>query len=198
MGILSHRIGPAAISFGSRRTLLPVALMLFLCLFVPRAHGQSREYQLKAAFVFNFAQFTDFPTNAFPSTNSPLVIAVLGENPFGDTLQKLVEGERIAGHPVEVRQCERVSETEGAHVLFLARSAWPSWREVARRVAGKPMLTVCEMETFTREGGMIRLFTAGNKIQFNINPTAAQKAGLNLSSKLLRLATIVREGDSVE
>ena len=170
--------------------LIAVALVYWLA---PSALGQSREYQLKAAFVFNFAQFTDFPTNAFTSPDSPLVIAVLGENPFGNTLETLVKGEKIAGRAVEVRYCERLREIEGAHVVFLAKSHWGTLNELLREVRGKPVLTISEMETFARKGGLIRLFLNGNKIEFNINPDAAKRAGLNLSSKLLRLATIVRD-----
>lgn len=152
--------------------------------------AQPSEYQLKAAFLYHFAQLVNWPSDAFVESGSPMVIAVLGENPFGKQLEEAVQGKSINGHPLTVKAVQTIAElTNGCHVLFIATSEKKRLSEILATVRGKSMLTVGETEEFTETGGMINFIMEGTKIRFQINDSAAKKAGLKISSKLLSLAT---------
>jgi hypothetical protein len=147
----------------------------------------SREYKLKAAFVFNFCQFVEWPANAFNNTDS-LVIGVFGHNPFGPFLQETVSGEKVGKRAVIVRYIEDVDEIEKCHLLFIA-DPYQS-KQVLAAVKGKSVLTISDSPTFLAEGGIIRFVTRRNNIKFAINLDEAKSEGLVISSKLLRLADI--------
>jgi len=176
---------------------LLASLRLFLLLagagaLAIRPRGaQNREYDLKAAFVFNFVQFVTWPDSAFAEANSPYVIGILGENPFGSALEDMVRGEKVNGRPLEVRKVANTKEVEECHILFVSRSEAAGLETVLWRVRAKPVLTVSEIDEFTERGGIIRLYNAGNKVRFQINAEEARAAGLRISSKLLRLAEVV-------
>jgi hypothetical protein len=156
-----------------------------------RAQGtQPSEYQLKAAFLYHFAQLVNWPAEAFAQTNSPLVIGVLGENPFGTQLEESVRGKNVNGHPLAVREVQTLGEvTNICHILFISASEKKRLSEILAAAREKSVLTVSETENFTETGGMINFILDGTKIRFQINNAAAKAAGLKLSSKLLTLAT---------
>lgn len=173
------------------RTILPMLCLLGM-LAETRVVAQSRESDLKAAFVFNFAQFVEWPSEAFASTNSPFVIGILGNsNPFGKTLDELVAKEKTGGHPMEVRLFRSIEEVKQCHILFITSSEAPRLREIFAWLDNRPILTVGDIDEFIPRGGMIRLYTASNKIRIRISLEAAKRAKLNVSSKLLRLADVV-------
>ncbi len=179
------------------RKLLP---LLCAILIAPPGHAQaptpaSREYAIKAAFLFNFAQFVEWPTNVFAEADSPFVIGVLGANPFGKSLEEIVRGESIRGHPVQVRYLRADEPIADCTALFISQSENARLEAILQSLERKPVLTVSDVERFARRGGMIRFVNQQNKIRFTINPEAAKNAGLSLSSKLLRLGEIVRTGD---
>jgi len=167
-----------------------VCALVFVALQSP-ARAQSREYQLKAAFLFQFTKFVEWPEGSFASTNSPLVIGILGENPFEGALERLVEGERVNGRPLILRQLEPDAAVDSVHVLFVARSEAGRAASLMRPLAGKPVLTVSDIEGFASRGGCAELFVDQNRIRFRVNPRTAGDARLSISSKLLRLADIV-------
>jgi hypothetical protein len=153
------------------------------------------EYQVKAVFLFNFAQFVGWPPSAFADSVAPLVICVFGEDPFGPYLDETVRGETVQAHPLAVQRYHRVEQTKGCHILFVGRQEQDRLDEILDTLKGRPALTVSDAEGFARRGGMIRFMTDRNRIRLRINLEAARSANLTLSSKLLRPAQIVRTGE---
>jgi hypothetical protein len=152
--------------------------------------GQLTEYQLKAAFLYHFAQLVDWPARAFAGPNSPMVIGVLGQNPFGHHLEATIRGKSVNGHPLEIKEFQTLAEvTNGCHVLFIGTSEKKQLPEIVAALRGTSVLLVGEMDRFIEGGGMINFVLDGAKIRFQINDAAAQRAGLKMSSKLLSLAS---------
>jgi hypothetical protein len=149
------------------------------------------EYQVKAAFLFNFTKFTDWPPKAFPSSNAPLVIGIVGEDPFGKTIDDVVSGEVVAGHPLVVKRLRADGDLRGCHVLFISRSEKERLPEVLRQLKGSPVLSVSEIDGFAAQGGMVNLLLANKTVKMEINQAAAEHAGLQISAKLLKLARLV-------
>ncbi len=156
--------------------------------------AQSPEYQLKAVFLFNFAQFVEWPASAFPEPDTPLGICILGVDPFGGYLDETVRGETVASHPLAVRRYRTVDEIKGCHILFVSRQEQGQFGQILDSLKGRSVLTVSDAEGFARRGGMIRFVTDHNRIRLRINLEAARAANLTLSSKLLRPAQIVPAG----
>ncbi len=148
-----------------------------------------REYDLKAAFLYNFITFTDWPDASFPSPESPYVIGIVGDDPFGFALDEIVNGERIKGRPLAVRRFKRLDELRHCHILFISASESRRLADCLRRLKGQPILTVSDMAGFTAAGGGIG-FTPAPRIGLTINPAALRDANLVVSSKLLRLAQL--------
>jgi len=155
----------------------------------------SPEYQLKAVFLFNFAQFVEWPAKAFPEPDTPLGICVLGEDPFGTYLDETVRGETVGNHPLAVRRLRTVDEITGCHILFVSQQEQAHLREILDSLKGHSVLTVSDAERFAMRGGMIRFVNAHNRIRLRINLEAARAADLTISSKLLRPAQIVSRGE---
>lgn len=158
------------------------------------AAGAPGEYQVKAVFLYNFAQFVEWPAAAFADANAPFAICVLGEDPFGKQLDDVVQGERVAGRAMLVRRMGDVAESQGCHILFVSASQSANLGRIHAALAGRSVLTVSDMEAFTSRGGMVRLYTESNRIRLRIGLATATEAGLTISSKLLRLAEIVPQG----
>lgn len=151
----------------------------------------AREYQLKAVFLFNFAQFVAWPANRFSSNTSPIVIGVLGKDPFGSYLDEVIKGERVNGRSLVIRRFENIEEASQCHILYIGNSEKDHYEQIFERLKGKGILTVGEMEGFSLKGGMIRFAPEGSKIRLHINNQAAREDGLTISSKLLRAAAKV-------
>lgn len=178
-----------------------LAVLLLLGFLPPlasvRAQSQApvaREYQLKAVFLFNFAQFVAWPPAAFAAPDAPLVIGVLGDDPFHKTLDDTVRGEKVEGHPIAIERYRRLEDLRPCHVLFVCRSEFTHLDQILARLKGQPVLTVGDVEGFAQRGGMIRFVNDNNKVRFRINVEAAKAADLTISSKLLRPADIVAPG----
>jgi len=151
----------------------------------------SAEYQLKAVFLFNFAQFVEWPARAYRDAKAPLVIGVLGEDPFGAFLDRLVSGEKVGGRPLIVRRFPRADDITECHILFISRSEAATLNQVLARLKGRSLLTVSDVDTFTRQGGIVRFVMENGKIRLRINVEAAKECDLTISSKILRPAMIV-------
>ena len=149
--------------------------------------------EIKAVFLFNFAQFVEWPENAFSTPGAPLIIGVLGKDPFGNYLNETVRGEAINGRPLIVRRFGSVSDIKACHVLFINQHS-ESLEGTLLSLKDKKILTVSDVPGFIERGGMIQFITENNKIRMRINPDAASASNLAISSKLLRLATIVTPG----
>ena len=146
------------------------------------------EYELKAAFLYNFAKFVEWPPEAFAGDRSPLTICVHGTDPFGDTLDNVVRGESLGERSLLVQRPESLDGLRDCHVLFVSRSERTRFAEILSRVQGEPVLTVGDTDGFLKAGGVISFVLEENKVRFQINPEAAERSRLKISSKLLRLA----------
>jgi len=151
----------------------------------------SRDFQVKAAFIYNFAQFTEWPSEAFDSRTSPLVIGVLGRDPFGEALDETVSKENLKGHPFKVERYSKLEEIKKCHILYIGQSEARNLDRILQAFEKKPVLTVSDIEGSAVRGVIIRFLTERNKIRFRINLEASRASGLVLSSKLLRAAEIV-------
>jgi len=154
---------------------------------LPVQSAPTAEYQVKAVFLFNFAQFVEWPPSAFPASQTPLVIGVLGQDPFGAYLDDTLRGERVNNRPLTVRRYRRVEEIQTCHVLFISRSEADRLDQILASLKYRKILTVADVDSPAASRVMIRFVTQQNKIRLRINPEAARAANLTISSKLLRL-----------
>lgn len=158
---------------------------------VARAEGLAGEYDVKAAFLFNFTKFVEWPPAAFSDEHSPLKICVLGENPFGKTLISLM-GDEVGGRRLSLTHPESLNKLESCHVLYVSRSERDRLAQVLASVRNSPVLTVADTPGFIEQGGMINFVLEGSKVRFDVNQEAAERAGLKISSRLLALAKHVK------
>jgi hypothetical protein len=172
------------------RLRILTATILFVAVafsFVGSAQaGPAGEYQVKAAFLFNFAKFVSWPPHAFPDANTPFVIGVLGQDPFGSHLDDTVRGERINNRQLVVRRYHSAAEINNCQVLFISRSESDRLDQIVGVLKNRALLIVTDAEAGKR-GVIIRFVTEGNRIRFRIDADAAKAANLTISSKLLRL-----------
>jgi hypothetical protein len=148
------------------------------------------EYEVKAAFVYNFAKFVEWPEAAFPGGSSPIVLCVVGEDPFGGILARTVVGKTVQGRALVVKRLEGGTSFP-CHVLFVSSSDSVFLASVLLKARGGSVLTIGEAEGFAQQGGMINFILSENKVRFEINRESAERAGLRISSKLLALAKTV-------
>jgi hypothetical protein len=149
------------------------------------------EYQVKAAFLLSFVTFTEWPTTAFEAPSSPLRICVAGADPFEGSLVRTVQGESVAGHPLVTDHIGRGDDLSHCHVLFVPRAAEEAGVPFERGT-NSPVLVVGESEALWHNGAIISFAIDEGRVRFDVNRTAAQRSGLRLSSKLLRIARLVR------
>jgi len=160
------------------------------------AEAVSKEYQVKAVFLWRLAQFVEWPTNRFETTNSPIVIGVFGENPFGDALELVLRGETAQGRPLTVRYLKNESEAGACHALFICRSESQRIRQILARTRQRGLLTVSDIEEgFLENGGIVMFGTEAKKVRITINMDAAEAARIVLDARLLRIAEVVRKLD---
>ncbi len=159
----------------------------------PTPPAPSAEYQVKAVFLFHFAQFAEWPATAFPTAKSPLVIGILGDDPFGGYLDELVKDEAVGGHKITVARYLAAEEAQGCHILFVSRSESSRLEKIVPALGRGAILTVSDADDFSSRGGMVRFVTESGKIRLRINAVAAKDRGLAISSKILRAATLVSE-----
>jgi len=173
-----------------------ITLALVLAIAFP-AWGQFSEYAVKAAYLFNFAKFVQWPNGTFNSAASPIIIGVLGDDPFGGDLDRTVEGKSVDGHPIRIKRfgafdVTRVSQLQKCQILFISYSEKDNITEILGAMRGTDVLTVSEIEKFPILGGMILFDQEGQRITLAINPQAAKSSQLTISSKLLQVATIYK------
>ena len=171
------------------RTFIAIVLLLGALPSRTAAADATLEYKVKAVFVLNAARFVTWPAGAFSSADSPVVIGVLGENPFGSLLAEVVAGETVKGRQIVVR---RVATGEACHILFVSRSEQDRLPRVLDSAARSGALTISEIEGFAHSGGMVGLVVQNENVRFEVNPAAAARAKINLDARLLRLAKLVK------
>ena len=178
-----------------RRFGLVRALLLLLTPFVLAADiraNVSTEYKIKAAFLYNFAKFVEWPAERFDTETSPIVIGVLGENPFGPELEKIALERKVNGRPVSIVMLRSLAEEKSVHLLFVCAGQEKRFAasDVVKRAG---VLTVGESAVFAAAGGTITFTRPDDKVRFEINMDSANCAGMRISAQLQKLASVVRK-----
>ena len=155
--------------------------------------GIPLEYAVKANFLYKFGPFVEWPPKVFASPTAPFIVCVLGEDPFGRTLDDAVRGQSVNGRPSGIRRIAWASRTSGCHVLYLGRSGRQSQSEALEAVRGAPILTVTDERT--GGGGVINFVVVQGRVRFAVDVDRARTNGLALSSKLLALAVTTRQSE---
>jgi hypothetical protein len=171
--------------------------LLFILSFTALGLGHaqdSKEYQIKAAFLFNFAEFVKWPSDSFATAAAPFCIGILGDDPFGSTMEATVGGETIDNHPLTVVRSQRIEDLKDCQMIFVSRSEEGQLGAILSQLDSKPVLTVSDVESFASDGGDIDFFLSNGKVRFEINPQSARRGGLKISSQLLSLGKIVMGG----
>ena len=155
------------------------------------AAGAVSEYQVKAAYLYNFAKFVTFPAQSFAADNTEFVIGVLGDDPFGQTLDQTVQGKLIGDRKIVIRRSNSIDDLKHCQIVFVCASRKKDVATVLTRFKGETVLTVGESDGFAGHGGVINFYVDDNKVRFEINPKAADRASLQISAQLLRLGRVV-------
>ena len=189
-----ERIGEAvpirAISICRRTVALVVVITT--CAVARNAQAQVlNEYEAKAAFLFNFVKFVEWPSRAFADASSPLIIGVVGDDRSSDVIDQMINGKTANGRRLIVKRFSSFKAMSYCHVLFV-RSSQRDRIQQTLAAAGSGVLTVGETEGFAQMGGIINFTILDNKVRFEINQTAAEKRDLRISAKLLSLARVMR------
>jgi hypothetical protein len=156
------------------------------------AEAQSREYQIKAAFLLNFLRYTTWPAECFPDEKAPIVLTVVGRDPFGSILEETFAGEEVVGRRVSVARSRELPDSPGGHVLFCSELTPAQRAKLLAAVRGRPLLVVGETPGFATEGAGINFYIEDKKTRFEVNTDAVAEARLVLSPAVLKLARIVR------
>lgn len=154
---------------------------------------QVPEYDLKAAYLYNFGTFVGWPAAAFAAPDAPFVVGVVGKDPFGPALEDTFRGLTVHKRRPEIRRSDEIEKLKGSHILFVPVAEKGRFKEVVEAFRGTNTLVVGESEGFAAAGGAMNFFIENKKLRFEVNPAAAKRAGLLISSQLLRLAWIVEE-----
>ena len=155
------------------------------------ADPQFSENEVKSAFLAKFAMFVDWPEKTFPDKQSPMVIGIIGEDPFGPRFDAALGKESLNGRPFALKRFKTANEAAGCHILFVSASESERLPEILEAVRGKGILTVGDQERFAHRGGMLNFFKEAGKLRFEVNTPAVQASGLKVSSKLLQVARVV-------
>jgi hypothetical protein len=163
---------------------------------LPAQTSVSREYQLKAAFLLNFARFVEWPEKSFLTTDSPIIIGILGNSPFDTYLEEIISDEKIKEHPVIVHYYKSTEEIKICHILFINLTETKLQKQALTYLKGRSILTVSDASQFLKSGGIIKFFTRDNKIKLQINLEATKTSNLVISSRLLKLAEIFNQKEN--
>jgi hypothetical protein len=198
--------------------LIVLSSVLFMTVTAPKAVADSQpsqEYQVKAAFLYNFLQFVDWPEEKLADSNEPIIIGIIGNDPFGNAFEP-VKNKKVKGRNVVIKRFNSLEELKKSaeknkpesgqetdtltkcHLLFICSSEQKNLKEIIDVVKDKSILTVGEVEGFLENGGIIYWFVEDKKIRFEINTAAAERAKLKIRSNLLRLAKRVVEKDAAQ
>ncbi len=181
----SHRVA----TFGIR-WLLAGACLLIGGLRSASAQS-SKEYQVKAACLLNFVQFIEWPAAAFPEASTPITIGVLGDDPFGEILERTFQDETIQGRVLVVKRSRQIDDLKRCHLLFISKSEKQRVGEILADLRATNVVSVGEMDEFAQRGGIINFYIDSGKIRFEVNTDAARPAGIKIGAQLLKRARIV-------
>jgi hypothetical protein len=154
------------------------------------------EYQVKAAFLFNFAKFVEWPADAVHGADAPLQICLLGQDPFGHEFEEVIGDKSVNGHRIEVIHPSGVPQARGCQIIFVASSEKGQVLEILRGLRGASVLTVGDIPGFAEMGGIINFVLDDGRVRFEINMKAAERAHLKLSARLLTVAKRIVTDDA--
>jgi hypothetical protein len=173
--------------------------VFFISSCVPSAQAQSKpnEYQVKAAYLYNFGRFIEWPTSASAAKGDPFTICVLGQDPFGPALNTTLADEAINGQNVVARRIPSPQDALSCRILFISSSESERLKQILAILGDASVLTVSDLPQFTQRGGMVQLVLDGNKVRFEVNLTPVERAHLAMSSQLLKVAVNLRRSDQL-
>lgn len=178
-----------------RNPAIRTLTLIAVCAGLLGADGDSRvsEYQLKAAFIFNFAKFVTWPEDSFETKNSPFKIGVLGTDPFGKILDNTVAGKTVGKRSVQIKRSDSLSDLDDCHIIFISESKEKEMSRILKELETSNVLIVGDMNRFAENRGVIGFYSEGRKIRLAINTKAAKSQDLKISSKLLSISKIVKK-----
>jgi hypothetical protein len=184
------------LNLASLRCVCGVLLLAFFAVLASpvRLRAESaleREYEIKAAYLYNFINYIDWPENAFPAPGGTITVGIVGQSPFGAALAVL-NGKQVKGRTVALKQITGTQDLDQCQIVFINSSEKARLPELFEKLKGSRVLTVSEIDGFAQQGGIINFISEHNKVRFEINPDAARQLGLNISSELLKLAKVVK------
>jgi YfiR/HmsC-like len=155
---------------------------------LPAQQPKATAYEVKAVYLYNFGKFVEWPAKVTAGNNEPFTICVLGKDPFGASLDSTIAGEAIDGRSILAKRISKPQEALNCRVLFISSSEEVQLKEILATLETTSVLTVSDMSQFTRRGGMIQFVDDANRVRFEVNLTVVERAGLTLSSQLLKVA----------
>jgi hypothetical protein len=176
------------------KVLRPAAiasLALMLSCGDARAEGPT-EYEVKSAFLYNFAKFVEWPASTFERTGGAMVVGILGPDPFGPALERIAATQQVQGRKIVIRRVRGPSELGFCHLIFIGSAGSGSWSQIVRATNASYRLLVGDSIEFAEHGGAIGFFLEDRRVRFVVNLSATDRAGLKVSSKLLKIARVIR------
>lgn len=186
---ISHSLHPMLVRIGAG--LLSVAVWFGLPASAQAQAEVLEEYQVKAAFLYQFTKFIEWPSEAFPDANAPFSICVAGVDPFGNALNQLLQQKTVGQRRLELRHSAHGEDLQGCQILFISASERKRFSAILEKVKGAPVVTVSESDRFMQAGGTINFFLSEERVRFDINLEATEGTGLKFSSRLLSVARTV-------
>jgi YfiR/HmsC-like len=185
-------------SAGALRALLILAVgWLMVGIGSTTLHAAaSTEYQVKAALILNFAEFIEWPASEFPDARAPILVGVLGDDPFGDALEMTFQGETAQGRSFVVKRSQQLDDLRNCHLLFVSKSEKDRQADILSSLNGRSIVTIGESDGFAQQGGVINFYIENNRVHFEINLDAAQHKSLRINSQLLKRGKIVESNST--
>lgn len=174
-----------------------LAVSVLLSAMAAAQSDQPGEYEVKAAFLFNFTKFVEWPESSFHDAHSPIVIGIVGDDPFGAGLTSLVAGQKVQGRSIVITKYRRGDDLRRCHVLFVSASERQRAMEILAALQDSGVLTVSDLDGFAAAGGVLQFVMQENRVRFVVNLEAATQGKLRISAKLLALAQVVNHAEAV-
>lgn len=184
--------GNTTLAWG-RTTIVGVLLLFTANVGISNAQSPT-DVRVKAAFVFNFAKFIEWPGFSHGASTTPIKIAIVGEDPIKAELESVMRGKSIDAHPIEILKFQSLTEIQACHLLFISNSERANLPQILKLIRNTVVVTVSDMPDFLDQGGQIAFLSQENKIRFEVNIAETERVGVKLSSNLLKLALAVRAG----
>lgn len=196
-----RRTDPMSTPYACFRVLLGIVVALVGASDAPvsgAADEAPTEYEVKAAFIFKFISFVEWPEESFPEDDTPIRIGILGEDPFGAALDRTIEGKSVRGRTLEAKRSNDVEDLTACHIVFIAQPVPAGISTLTTRLHERHILTIGDTADFAKRGGIINFIEREGKIRFEINAKSAQQAQVRISSQLMSLANVVESREDGE